>query len=474
MLYQKTYKTYKTHKAHALMKAIDREQQAEAEIGHTTFSRGVPLFLTTLLLLIVFGVLLLERLQPDGVPLADDALHLAPSIADISDTVEQEGAYDAFFSLNRAMLGNMERLASDLERSSPLRQSLLPPMNRYLTGRLGAQNADVLRGRDGWLFYGPAVAHLTGPGFMSPDLPHPNDPVEALAAFHDQLASRGIALVVVPLPVKASIHPEQLSSHAPADRAIQSASHVAFLAALAARGVLACDVTEALISAKASGPVYLARDSHWTPEGMHVAAEAIQAFLRDHVPELTQGDVAYRAGVPRTIEHAGDLAVMLAPDDAARYGMGETIQHQAVEGPDGTLWAPDPSGRVLLLGDSFTNIFELEGMGWGAHGGLAAWLSLLLQQPLDAITQNGDGAHATRLRLNQALQRGEDRLAGKAVVVFAFAARELSLGDWKPELKLPVAATASRQRPEVSGRIPLQSSAALNHSATSCESEPEA
>lgn len=432
-----SHTTHKTHKAKVVMKAIDREQQAEAEIGHTTFSRGVPLFLTSLLLALIFGVFALERFQSDSVPLADDMLHLAPSVADVSDTVTREGVYNAFFTVNRTLLGNMERLTSDLERSSPLREALLPPMNRYLTGYLGAQNADVLRGRDGWLYYGPAVSHLTGPGFLDARFPHRDEPVEALAAFHDQLAERGIQLVVVPLPVKASIHPEQLSSRAPSDRAIQSASHEAFLAALNARGVLTCDVTDALIRAKENGPVYLARDSHWTPEGMHVAAEALQAFLREHVPGLPQGDVAFRAGTPQNIEHAGDLAVMLAPEDAARYGMNETILHQTVEGPDGTPWTPDPSGKVLLLGDSFANIFELEGMGWGAHGGLAAWLSLLLQQPLDAITQNGDGAHATRQRLIQALQRGDDRLAGKRAVVFAFAARELSLGDWKAELVLP-------------------------------------
>jgi alginate O-acetyltransferase complex protein AlgJ len=310
---------------------------------------------------------------------------------------------------------------------------------------------------------------------MRTDLPQRSDPVEALAAFHDQLAERGIQLVVVPLPVKASIHPEQLSASAPADRAIQSASHEAFIAAMDARGVLACDVSDALIHAKASGPVYLARDSHWTPGGMQAAAESLQAFLREHVPGLPQGEVAYRAGTPQNIEHGGDLAVMLAPEDAVRFGMNETIQHQAVEGPDGKPWAPDPSGKLLLLGDSFANIFELEGMGWGAHGGLAAWLSLLLQQPLDTITQNGDGAHATRLRLNQALQRGDDRLAGKTVVIFAFAARELSLGDWKPELKLPPAAAASRQRPGDAGRISNQPRETHSrHTSASCESGPEA
>jgi alginate O-acetyltransferase complex protein AlgJ len=298
--------------------------------------------------------------------------------------------------------------------------------------------------------------------------------VEALAGFHEQLAARGVQLVVVPLPVKASIHPEQLSSRAPADRAIQSPSHAAFLTALEARGVLACDVSEALLREKVKGPVYLARDSHWTPEGMHAAAAALQAFLSEHIPDLVPGHAAYRAGSPRTIEHAGDLAVMLAPKDAARFGMNEAIQHQAVEGPDGVPWAPDPSGQVLLLGDSFANIFEVEGMGWGAHGGLAAWLSLLLQQPLDAITQNGDGAYATRQRLIQSLQRGENRLAGKKVLIFTFAARELSLGDWKPDLKLPDVSTASRQRATLTGRISTRPENTCTRPVGSCESAPQA
>jgi len=427
------------------MKAIDREQQAEEEIGHTTFSRGVPVFLTAFLLVLIFGVFVLERLQRNAVPLVDDILHLPPASSDISSTLAREGVYDAFFTLNRTMLGNMERLATDLERNSPLRAALLPPMNRYLTGHFGAQNADVLRGRDGWLFYAPAVAHLTGPGFLSDRAPRQGDPVEALAAFHNQLAARGIQLVVVPLPVKASIYPEQLSYRADAATSIQNASHNDFLDALKAHGVIVCDVTDALVAAKSSGPVYLARDSHWTPEGMHAAARALQAFLDVHVPSLPVGQTPYRTAAPESIEHRGDLAVMLASEEAARYGMNESIQHQAVEGPDGVPWTPDPSGRLMVLGDSFANIFELEGMGWGAHGGLAAWLSLLLQQPVDAITQNGDGAHATRLRLIQALERGEDRLAGKSVVIFAFAARELSLGDWKPALALP--APTENRRP---------------------------
>ena len=48
------------------------------------------------------------------------------------------------------------------------------------------------------------------------------------------------------------------------------------------------------------------------------------------------------------------------------------------------------------------------------------------------LSQNDSGAFATRQLLWNALAGGEDRLAGKRVVVWEFASRELAVGDWKP------------------------------------------
>ena len=83
---------------------------------------------------------------------------------------------------------------------------------------------------------------------------------------------------------------------------------------------------------------------------------------------------------------------------------------------------------MLLLGDSFTNIYSLASMGWCDSAGLADQLSYSLGRPLDRIVQNDDGAFATRALLQRA---GPERLAGKRVVVWQFAARELVSGDWK-------------------------------------------
>jgi alginate O-acetyltransferase complex protein AlgJ len=71
-------------------------------------------------------------------------------------------------------------------------------------------------------------------------------------------------------------------------------------------------------------------------------------------------------------------------------------------------------------------------MGWGASAGLAEQMSFALGRDIDVIALNDNGAYAAREALSLELQRGRDRLAGKKVVIWEFAERELSVGDWKP------------------------------------------
>ena len=50
---------------------------------------------------------------------------------------------------------------------------------------------------------------------------------------------------------------------------------------------------------------------------------------------------------------------------------------------------------------------------------------------MDKLAVNAGGALQTRQNLQRALEGGGDRLAGKTVVIYQFAARELSQGDWQ-------------------------------------------
>ncbi len=111
----------------------------------------------------------------------------------------------------------------------------------------------------------------------------------------------------------------------------------------------------------------------------------------------------------------------------------------------GDPWRAEASADVLLLGDSFSNIYSLETMGWGSGAGLAERLAFELQRPVDRIARNDNGAYAPRQALASELGRGRDRLASTRVVIYQFAARELSFGDWRP-IELPAASTPSPGR----------------------------
>jgi len=109
----------------------------------------------------------------------------------------------------------------------------------------------------------------------------------------------------------------------------------------------------------------------------------------------------------------------------------QTVTTRAVVDGAGADWEPDEKADVLLLGDSFTNVYSLDAMGWGTAAGLGPHLALALGRPVDVIAQNDSGAFATRQALARELAGGSDRLKGKRVVIWELASRELAVGDWK-------------------------------------------
>ena len=139
----------------------------------------------------------------------------------------------------------------------------------------------------------------------------------------------------------------------------------------------------------------------------------------------------------KEISGLGDIARMLRlPPSQNLYRPENVTIHEVLSG--NATWRPSRDADILLLGDSFSNIFSLEALGWGESAGFAEHLSRALGGiALDCILRNSDAAFATREILSRDLARGHDRLAGKKLVVWEFAARELSFGNWKMiEMKL--------------------------------------
>lgn len=438
-----------------------REDQAKREAGQTDFSRGVRLFLLAVFLLVVCGVPAIDqtldwlRRRASGEtlprPQVFDLIDAVPSRGEAVETLKRDGAFRAGYLMNAKLLKGMVAYQDALEDESRVAQWLLPSMQSLLIGRLGAGNEQAYCGRDHWLFYRPEIDYLIGPGFLEPKVlaararrgdewkpaPQP-DPIKAILEFHDALAARGIALVLLPAPGKAMVYPEKFSNRYDGARALENPSFAAFKAAVDEKGVLVCETAPALLELKRGGTQsFLACDTHWSPQGAEEAARVLAALLRanDLLPD--RAPIAY-ARSEAAIENLGDIANMLNLPEGQTFYPPEHVTLRQVRTPDGEWWRPSEDADILFLGDSYANIYSLAGMGWGQSAGIIEHLSAELGRPIDTILMNDNGAYATRRQLSRELAGGNDRLAGKKVVVYEFAARELAVGDWRTGLPMEV------------------------------------
>ena len=438
------------HKHHS------REEIAKIEIGHTDSTPAINRFLTLFFLAVITAVPLLQITREFAairagkeagrtLPQSFDVFSfLIPSRAELKTlALAEDGLLAAGNRVNARMLRDIQSYETALKERDGLMQWVIPRMQIPVTAWLKGGNEDAYCGRDGWLFYRKDIDSLTGRGFLDPEIlarraaggselkaPPQPDPLKAIIDFRDQLAKRGIALIVMPAPVKPSIHPEWHSArYEGRPGAVQNPSFSAFVERLAKEQVACSDAAPLLVRAKAGGtPQYLRTDTHWTPAGMELAAKAL-ADLARQTAVLPPATARFTA-VAKELTNLGDVAMMLKFPSEWKVFASETVTvRQVTDG--GQPWRPDATAEVLLLGDSFANIFSLAPMGWGEGAGFVEHLSLALGLPVDAITRNDAGSFATREMLAKELQRGNDRLAGKKLVIWEFASRELACGDWK-------------------------------------------
>src|SRR6185295_14434579 len=72
----------------------------------------------------------------------------------------------------------------------------------------------VLLGSPGWFFYKPGLKYMLARNESTHGANSTNDPVAAIVDFRNQLAGYGIQLLVMPVPNKDSIYPDQLTARA--------------------------------------------------------------------------------------------------------------------------------------------------------------------------------------------------------------------------------------------------------------------
>ena len=231
------------------------------------------------------------------------------------------------------------------------------PVSQWLQFHLfGDAGSQVLRGREGWLFYRPGVeaAVLRGPSL---------NPLEAIRDFRDQLASRGIDLLVVPAPNKESVYPDQLFSTT--ERSHRWGKLDELFAGLRESKIEYIDLRESFGSARDSGTdkasrLYLKQDTHWSPSGLLLASRTIADVLRSQFPPIVDSPYSTRT---ISLNSHGDLLKMLRTPQLLEEIEPESISAIQVLYPLGQPIQSDATASILLMGDSFLRIFERDEPG---------------------------------------------------------------------------------------------------------------
>jgi len=360
-----------------------------------------------------------------------------------------------------------------LEEKSWFEHKLRPITQRLLFATFRDTGAKAVLGRDQWLFYRPGLRYL-----VEPDRPDPSSSntkwiepwkrrtVEenvkrAILRFRDQLKQRGIALVVVPVPGKASVYPTRVTRREIGRHQFASPTRN-LIEALRREGVLTVDLFQAFGSMHAIGGadetdslLYLAQDTHWTPQGAQLAAHAVAKQLQDRklIPETA---IEFQTQ-PVSVTRCGDLLDMMQIPGLRKTFPPEKVECQQVLDAAGGLLVPTPADRpgtfrfpgpgtsVLVLGDSFCRIYQFpepQSLGEApsansdqkeekgtkrllpGSAGFISHLALALKSPVDAIVSDGGASTDVRRKLST----NPEILEGKKVVVWEFVERDIALG----------------------------------------------
>ena len=200
--------------------------------------------------------------------------------------------------------------------------------------------------------------------------------IGAIIQFRDLLKTRGIELLVMPVPGKPSVYPDKVTGRAEGRAEQFRSPTLELLAALNQQGVPTVDLFAAFRRARADEPVggrekalYLAQDTHWTPRGAKLAADTVAQRIRDlgwAPPESRR----YQSSVVR-VNRCGDVLEMTQIPGLRQHFGVEEVECEQVRSSTGKLLIPSPSERagvykppgaessILVLGDSFCRIYQL-------------------------------------------------------------------------------------------------------------------
>lgn len=249
-------------------------------------------------------------------------------------------------------------------------------MQWVLFNILGEGSNRVFAGKEGWLFSHAELDRHT-------HVKRPDSGVHAaLLQLAAQLKSQDTPLIVVTIPDRTTLYPEQLRPGRYLD-VIRQKDEAGRLASLKAAGVEVLDMTEPLWTLRDKKPVFYSHDSHWTPEAMKFTALAVHRLVREKHPRLCSPDTPLINATILDRADPGDLALQLDPLFAGPMMGLETAELVSIQGIE-----PASSSPIVLHGGGLMRVYDDASLSFGGgasppRAGFLTQLATLIGRPLD-------------------------------------------------------------------------------------------
>ncbi|MGN8260869.1 alginate O-acetyltransferase [Pseudomonas sp. SMSB3] len=271
----------------------------------------------------------------------------------------------------------------------------------------------VVLGRDQWLFSDEEFK----PSADAQQLMQDN--LALIRGVRDTLHQHGSQLVLAIVPAKARVYAEYVGKEQPAS--LHDDLYNQFHAQARQANVFAPDLKTPLEQAKARGQVFLRTDTHWTPMGAEVAAQAVaEAVSRQSL--LNGAPQAFVTEAGDSAPYKGDLTNFLPLDPlfSSLLPAPDTLQQRSTHpvqssADTGDALFADTQIPVALVGTSYS-----ANPHWNFLGAL--------QQALHSDVANyAEDGHGPLLPMLKYLQSDAFKNAAPQVVVWEFPERYLPM-----------------------------------------------
>ncbi|MBN1603532.1 MAG: hypothetical protein JW915_18120 [Chitinispirillaceae bacterium] len=279
-----------------------------------------------------------------------------------------------------------------------------------------------LEGTDGWLFFRKSFEYMTGKNF-SLQAPEKN-PIPHLIDFNNYLKSQNVNLLFVAVPNKEEVYHDKISKSIPSPSvSIINPYSRKILEDIQNAGIEVIDLLPHFLEAREDDSasdenVYQFHDTHWTSRGIQIAADLIAGRIKEYTWYNGIGKKTYTVK-DTSFEREGDIVSRLPEKNQSKYQDLKIKAQQIYNQDDSTLYKGNNSDApVMLIGDSFTGVFEsvdCKGAGVGAH------IAQKTGIPVEIVTSWGGGPMVRK----KAMRYREKNLPGKRLVIYMMVARDL-------------------------------------------------